>query len=172
MLHKLISIAAWATLTFIIFATLSPEQLRPELTATEPATIVVLERVGAFAVLGLLFSGGYPHRYALVWVIVLGSAIRRHLREVLDQPMQDDEVHPPYPVASTGWVSLPMPCAPRGSASPILTGRRMAFDGGSDLTNERRHGAKLQPHPMRSSKGAPVLRPFRCKARSPSQKTS
>jgi hypothetical protein len=25
----------------------------------------------------------------------------RHLREVLDQPMPDDEVHPPYPVAST-----------------------------------------------------------------------
>ena len=53
MLHKLISIAAWATLAFIIFATLSPVHFRPELTATEPALVVAFERVGAFAVLGL-----------------------------------------------------------------------------------------------------------------------
>jgi hypothetical protein len=83
MLHKLISIAAWATLSFIIFATLSPAHLRPELTATEPAIVVVLERVGAFAVLGLLFSGGYPRRYALVWGIVLGSAIVLELLQIL-----------------------------------------------------------------------------------------
>jgi hypothetical protein len=83
MLHKLISIAAWATLTFIIFATLSPAHLRPELTATEPATIVAFERVGAFAVLGLLFSSGYPRRYRLVWAIVLGSAILLEFLQIL-----------------------------------------------------------------------------------------
>jgi hypothetical protein len=75
MVHKLISIAAWATLTFIVFATLSPAHLRPELTTTEPALVVAFERAGAFAVLGLLFSSGYPRRYGLVWLIVLGSAI-------------------------------------------------------------------------------------------------
>ena len=83
MLHKLISIAAWATLAFIIFATLSPAHLRPELTATEPALIVALERVGAFAVLGLLFSGGYPRRYGLVWLIVLGGAILLEFLQIL-----------------------------------------------------------------------------------------
>jgi hypothetical protein len=75
MLHKLISIAAWVVLAFITFATLSPAHLRPELTATEPALVVLFERVGAFAVLGLLFSSGYPRRYGFVCVMVLGSAI-------------------------------------------------------------------------------------------------
>jgi hypothetical protein len=83
MLHKLIAIAAWATLTFIIFATLSPAHLRPELTATEPAVIVVLEHIGAFAVLGLLFAGGYPRRYGLVCVIVFGSAICLECLQIL-----------------------------------------------------------------------------------------
>jgi hypothetical protein len=83
MLHKLISIAAWATLTFIIFATLSPAHLRPELTATEPALVVVFERVGAFAVLGLLFASGYPRRHRLVCVIVLGSAILLEFLQIL-----------------------------------------------------------------------------------------
>jgi hypothetical protein len=83
MLHKLLSIAAWANLAFIIFATLSAAHLRPELTATEPAIVVAFERIGAFAVLGLLFSGGYPRRYALVWVIVLGSAILLECLQIL-----------------------------------------------------------------------------------------
>ena len=83
MLHKLIAIAAWATLIFIIFATLSPAHLRPELTATEPATVVVVERVGAFAVLGLLFASGYPRRYGLVCVVVLGSAILLEFLQIL-----------------------------------------------------------------------------------------
>jgi hypothetical protein len=83
MLHKFVSIAAWATLTFIIFATLSPAHLRPELTATEPALVVVFERVGAFAVLGLLFASGYPRRYGLVCAIVLGSAILLEYLQIL-----------------------------------------------------------------------------------------
>jgi VanZ family protein len=83
MLHKLIAIAAWATLTFIIFATLSPAHLRPELTATEPAFVVALEHIGAFAVLGLLFASGYPRRYGLVCVIVLGSAILLECLQIL-----------------------------------------------------------------------------------------
>jgi hypothetical protein len=83
MLHKLISIAAWGTLTFVIFATLSPAHLRPELTATEPALVVALERAGAFVVLGLLFSSGYPRRYGLVCVIVLGSAICLECLQIL-----------------------------------------------------------------------------------------
>jgi VanZ family protein len=73
--HKLASVAAWAWLAFIGFATLSPAHLRPELTATEPAAIVMLEHVGAFAVLGILFSVGYPRRSALVLMIVFGSAV-------------------------------------------------------------------------------------------------
>jgi hypothetical protein len=131
-------------LGFIIFATLFPVHFRPELTATEPALVVAFDGIGAFAVLGLLFSGGYPRRYGLVCVIVLGSAILleclqilvpdrdarmvdvlkrsraaepesllpngsfrscQHLGGVPEQPMQDDEVHPRYPVASIGWLA-------------------------------------------------------------------
>jgi hypothetical protein len=51
--------------------------------ATEPALVVAFERIGAFAVLGLLFSGGYPRRYGLVWLIVLGSAILLELLQML-----------------------------------------------------------------------------------------
>jgi hypothetical protein len=83
MLHKLISIAAWAALAFVIFTTLSPAHLRPELTATEPAIVVAFERIGAFAVLGLLFSSGYPRRYGLVCAIVLGSAILLERLQIL-----------------------------------------------------------------------------------------
>jgi hypothetical protein len=83
MLHKFSSIAAWVVLAFVIFATLSPAHLRPELTATEPALVVALERVGAFAVLGLLFSSGYPRRYGLVCVIVLGSALLLEFLQIL-----------------------------------------------------------------------------------------
>ena len=68
---------------FITFATLSPAHLRPELTATEPALVVAFERGGAFAVLGLLFSSGYPRRYGLVSVIVVGSAILFEFLQIL-----------------------------------------------------------------------------------------
>jgi hypothetical protein len=75
MLNKLISAAAWACLVFIAFATLVPLHSRPALTGTEPFSIVLLERVVAFAVLGLLFSIGYPGRYRFIFVMVFGSAI-------------------------------------------------------------------------------------------------
>jgi VanZ family protein len=122
MLHKLISIAAWATLAFIIFATLSPAHLRPELTATEPATVVVFERVGAFAVLGLLFAGGYPRRYALVWVIVLGSAILLELLQILVPDRDARMVDAVEKIAGGGagiftaqWLLLFMPAPARGA---------------------------------------------------------
>jgi hypothetical protein len=56
MLHKLVSALAWACLALIAFATLCPTQLRPELAAVESDSIVLLEHVGAFALVGFLFS--------------------------------------------------------------------------------------------------------------------
>jgi hypothetical protein len=44
---------AWACLLFVASITLSPVHLRP------PALILVLEHVGAFAVMGFLFSVTY-----------------------------------------------------------------------------------------------------------------
>lgn len=73
--HKLTSIAAWAFLTFVAFATLSPYAWRPELTETEPGLVVILEHVAAFAVLGFLFVVSYPERPRTVCLIVVGSAV-------------------------------------------------------------------------------------------------
>ena len=79
--HRILPIAAWAFLTFIAFATLSPFSLRPELTETEPFLVVVLEHVGAFGLLGLLFFISYPERPRTVALVILGSAVALELSQ-------------------------------------------------------------------------------------------
>ncbi len=69
MLHKLLKIAAWASLAFIAYATLSPIQARPIIAGPD------LEHVAAFAVMGSLFCLAYPGRIILVCLFVLGSAV-------------------------------------------------------------------------------------------------
>jgi VanZ family protein len=81
--HRIFSFAAWAILTFIVFATLSPYSLRPELTETEPGLVVMIEHVGAFGLLGLLFLISYPKRLRSVCLVVLGSAIALELAQAL-----------------------------------------------------------------------------------------
>ena len=80
--NRLIAVAAWACLVFIVFATLSPIYLRPSLTATEPNVVVMFERIGAFAVLGSLFLISYPKRPVFVFVIVFGTAIVLELAQI------------------------------------------------------------------------------------------
>ena len=77
MIHKLIAIAAWACLIFIIYATLSSIGARPELTGAGfyKAFFTVVERFGAYFVLGGLFYLAYPQNIVRVCAIVLGSAI-------------------------------------------------------------------------------------------------
>ena len=82
MLHKLVSMTAWACLLFVAAATLSPLYLRPRLLGDEPALIVILEHVGAFAVIGFLFSVAYS-RTALVCLLVLGSAVILELLQLV-----------------------------------------------------------------------------------------
>jgi apolipoprotein N-acyltransferase len=69
MLHKLLAIAAWSSMAFIAYATLSPIQARPIVASAD------LEHVAAFAVAGVLFGLAYPRRIILVCPIVLGSAV-------------------------------------------------------------------------------------------------
>jgi VanZ family protein len=69
MLRKLLTIAVWAMLCFIAYATLSPITARPALTSPS------IERIAAFAVLGVLFCLAYPRHTVLVCTIVFGSAI-------------------------------------------------------------------------------------------------
>jgi VanZ family protein len=79
--QKLIAAAAWACLVFIAFATLSSIDLRPELIreGTFKAFFTVVERFGAYAVLGLLFGLAYPRRPTFVCVLVFGSAVSLEL---------------------------------------------------------------------------------------------
>jgi VanZ family protein len=77
MMSKFIAVAAWSCLVFIVYATLSSIEARPELVAGGfyKAFFTVLERFGAYAVLGLLFFLAYPGNVRFVCLLVFGSAI-------------------------------------------------------------------------------------------------
>ena len=83
MRYRLIAVAAWACLAFIVFATLSPLDLRPTLTMREPKIIVIFEHLAAFALLGVLFFISYPERAAFVCVVVFGAAILLELAQIV-----------------------------------------------------------------------------------------
>ncbi|WP_426442371.1 VanZ family protein [Bradyrhizobium genosp. P] len=70
MLEKLLSVAAWALLAFIVYITISPLVDRPRLTSSAS-----FEHVAAFAALGALFFLAYPRHIVLVCLIVIGSAV-------------------------------------------------------------------------------------------------
>jgi VanZ family protein len=77
MLHKSIAAAAWGTIAFIVFATLSPLGLRPEMGDAN------LERFGAYALAGFLLLLAYPRRLILVVVLVLGVAAALELLQLV-----------------------------------------------------------------------------------------
>lgn len=84
MLHKLVVAAAWALLIFVTYATLTSIEARPELSAGfYKAFFTVVERFGAYAVLGLLFYFAYPNNVAAVCVLVCGSAIVLELLQII-----------------------------------------------------------------------------------------
>ena len=74
LLYRTIVAVAWLCLVFIAFATLVPLHLRPAVTHVETWSTVLFERVGAYAVLGGLFSIGYPGRYRFICALIFGSA--------------------------------------------------------------------------------------------------
>ena len=79
MLQKiLIRIPAWASLCFIVYATLSPLRDRPTLPI--PSTV---EHLAAFAVFGALFCLAYPRRIPTVLVFVVGSALLLEVLQLL-----------------------------------------------------------------------------------------
>jgi VanZ family protein len=82
MLRKITSLAAWLLLGFIVYATLSPLSERPSLLATETSVSVVIERFGAYGVMGFLFGVAYARRLTLVILVVLGSAIALELLQL------------------------------------------------------------------------------------------
>jgi VanZ family protein len=83
MLHKSIVALAWSCLAFIVYATLSSIDARPVIAGD---LFTVLERFGAYALLGLLFFAAYPRRIWFVGLMVLGSAV---ILEVLQNFVPD-----------------------------------------------------------------------------------
>jgi len=67
--HRAVVIAAWVVMLAIAFATLSPIGLRP-ITPFGPTA----ERFAAFVVAGALFAVAYPRHFALVALLVVGTA--------------------------------------------------------------------------------------------------
>lgn len=67
-LRKLLIVTAFASLGFVIFATLSPIGDRPQVGNFH------FERIGAFGLVGLLFGLAFPRRILAISVVVLGSA--------------------------------------------------------------------------------------------------
>ena len=83
MLQKLILMAAWSFLLFVIYATLTSAGARPELTQDEPEWVVFVERFGAYAILGALFFLAYPRHVGLVCLFIIGGAVILELLQLL-----------------------------------------------------------------------------------------
>jgi VanZ family protein len=78
MFDKITAITAWALLAFIAFATISPIPERPTLTTSSS-----IEHLAAFAALGVLFCAAYRKQFALVLLIVIGSAVLLEYAQLL-----------------------------------------------------------------------------------------
>jgi len=74
--RKSIIAGAWSCLAFTIFATLSPIDLRPVIAG---GFFTMLERFGAYLVLGLLLYLAYPRYLTFVCIMVFGSAVTLEL---------------------------------------------------------------------------------------------
>jgi len=81
MLQRLLTIAAWTFVCFLVYATLCPIEDRPTL-----ATLSSREHLAAFGVFGGMFCLAYPRRTFTVLIFVLGTAA---LLEVLQLATPD-----------------------------------------------------------------------------------
>ena len=105
MSQRLLTVAAWSCFVFIVYATLSSQSARPELTSTEPPLIVFIERFGAYAVLGCLFRLAHPRRVVLVVLVVFGGAV---LLELLQNfvPDRDARISDALVKSAGGFVGV------------------------------------------------------------------
>jgi hypothetical protein len=68
MIQRLSLVAGWLTFAFIVCATLSPIDYRPEMAGPQ------VERFAAFALLGLAFAFGYRSRTLFLIIVVVSGA--------------------------------------------------------------------------------------------------
>lgn len=69
MLERFFVVVAWLVFVLIVFATLSPLEVRPG------TGHVFAERFAAYALLGALFVAAYPHHFTRVMSFVLVAAL-------------------------------------------------------------------------------------------------
>ena len=79
MFRTVTATAAWTSLAFIAYATLSPLNERPEF----ETLFSHLDHYLAFAVAGSLFCLAYPRQMSFVCILVLGSAVILELLQLL-----------------------------------------------------------------------------------------
>ena len=77
-LETALAILAWLLLAGLVFATLSPIDLRPS--STLPTQF---ERAGALLLVGLVFALAYPRRLVMVASIVLGATVALELLQLI-----------------------------------------------------------------------------------------
>jgi len=65
-------VAAWASLAFIVYATLVPIEARPAI--PDAINIGPIEHIGAFAIFGALFCVAYPQHTIIICIFVIGAA--------------------------------------------------------------------------------------------------
>ena len=61
--------AAWGSLAFVAFVTLSPLELRPVVGG------LGFEHIGAFAIVGMLFGIAYPKKMPTIMIVIAVAAI-------------------------------------------------------------------------------------------------
>jgi VanZ family protein len=107
MTTTIFKILAWSALLAVAAATLSPIEVRPRL-----AVPVDLERLAAFALVGLLFALAYPRRIwiavAIVAIGVFGLEWLQHIRPDRHGRAEDALVKAAGALAGlgTGWVMI------------------------------------------------------------------
>ena len=79
MFRTLTAVAAWLSLAFIAYATLSPLNERPEISGL----FSHFDHYFGYAVAGALFAFAYPRQSLFVCIIVFGSAILLELAQLL-----------------------------------------------------------------------------------------
>ncbi|GGI33448.1 hypothetical protein GCM10010987_74440 [Bradyrhizobium guangdongense] len=74
MFKKFLALAAWGTLAFVCFVSLSPMRFRPEAAVESSAE---MQRIIAYFFLAFLFGAAYPARLirSLMFVIVVALAL-------------------------------------------------------------------------------------------------
>jgi VanZ family protein len=81
--QSLSAMAAWSSLAFIAYATLSPLSERPEIDSGFLILFSHFDHYVAYAVMGSLFSFAYPRQTFLICILVLASAILLELAQML-----------------------------------------------------------------------------------------